>query len=35
MKAPQSTPKYEISVKLVRGFGSYEHLKFRPMRRLK
>ena len=23
-------PKYQISAKSVRGFGSYEHLKFRP-----
>ena len=34
-KAPQNTPKYQISAKSVRGFGSYEHLKFRPTRRLK
>ena len=34
-KAPQNTSKYQISVKSVRGFGSYEHLKFRPMHRLK
>ena len=27
--------KYQISEKSIRGFGSYEHLKFRPMRRLK
>ena len=34
-KAPQNTPKYRISAKSVRGFGSYEHLKFRPMHQLK
>ena len=34
-KAPQNTPKYQISLKSARGFGSYEHLKFRLMRRLK
>ena len=28
-------PKYKISAKSVRGFGSYEHLKCRPMHRLK
>ena len=28
-------PKYQISVKSVKGFGSYEHLKFRPMRQRK
>ena len=28
-------PKYQISVKSVREFGSYQHLKFRPTRRLK
>ena len=26
---------FQISAKSVRGFGSYEHLKFRPMRQLK
>ena len=30
-KAPQNTSKYQISAKSVRVFGSYEHLKFRPM----
>ena len=30
-----NTSKYHISVESVRGFGSYEHLKFRPTRRLK
>ena len=34
-KAPPNTPKYQISDKSVRGFGSYEHLKFRPMCRQK
>ena len=34
-KAPQNTPKYKISAKSVRGFGSYEHLKFRPTCQLK
>ena len=34
-KAPKNTSKYQISVKSVRGFGSYEHQKFRPMCQLK
>ena len=34
-KASQNTTKYQISAKSVRGFGSYEHLKFRPTCRLK
>ena len=34
-KTLQNTSTYKISAKSVRGFGSYEHLKFRPMRRLK
>ena len=28
-------PNYQVSTKSVRGFGSYEHLKFRPMHWLK
>ena len=34
-QAPQNTSKYQISAKSMKGFGSYEHMKFRPMRRLK
>ena len=34
-QAPQNTSKYQISVKSVKGFGSYEHLEFRPMHWLK
>ena len=34
-QAPQYTSKYHISAKSVKGFGSYEHLKFRPMHQLK
>ena len=30
-----NTSKYQISVKSVKGFGTYEHLKFRPKHRLK
>ena len=34
-QAPQNTSKYQISTKSVKGFGSYEHLKFRPASQLK
>ena len=34
-QAPQYTSKYRISAKSVKGFESYEHLKFRPMHQLK
>ena len=34
-QAPQNTSKHQISVKSVKGFNNYEHLKFRPTRRLK
>ena len=34
-KHPQNTSKYRISAKSVKGFGSYEHLKFRPICGLK
>ena len=30
-QAPQNTSNYQIPVKSVKGFGSYEHLYFRPM----
>ena len=33
--APKNTSTCQISATSVRGFGSYEHLKFRPMGRLK
>ena len=33
--APQNSSKYQISVKSVKGFGRYEHLKFRPTHWLK
>ena len=29
-ETPQNSPKYQISAKSVREFGSYKHLKFRP-----
>ena len=31
----QNTSKYQISAKSVKGFESYEHLKFRPLHQLK
>ena len=34
-QAPQNTSKYQISAISVKGFERYEHLKFRPTRRLK
>ena len=34
-KSTSKTPNYKISAKSVRGFGSYEHLKFRPTHWLK
>ena len=34
-KALQNTSKYQILAISVKGFGSYEHLKFRPTRQLK
>ena len=33
-KASQNTFKYQISATSVRGFGSYDHLKFMPMHQL-
>ena len=30
-QAPRNTSKYQISVKSVKGFGSYDHMNFRPM----
>ena len=34
-QAPHNTPKYQISVKSVKGFGCFEHQKFRPIHWLK
>ena len=32
---PKNTPECQISAESGKGFGSYEHLKFRPTRLLK